>query len=361
MEEKQEYDILYLRPEVTSLVDRRLSCGFTDNISGFETVHRKAWSAITFLLLISFIKLYDDYYNALFVKEATGGLEKKFPSLHNKNSDSSVVKLYPDFAKSEQNSTIIESFNTEFVLIISNQRSASTSVAHAIGSNKCATSFNEFLGNSEHYSSGLAPSERGCVETRQCDFIGGGCRGTMWRNRITNFLDTYNKTRNEWCGRRHNYPSSPWSNCGETCVISSKIHGIYFKKEDQQERYQLKRMMGYPGTRVVVVERLDKAKQQCSLRYSKDTGVWHGGNRTKQTKWMQKHCTGNVTESFEKIEREWYGWVRMSLAELNKTYLDLPYEVFTSDAPNAEARLHVFAGLPSQRYRGSCVDGCNCA
>ena len=119
-------------------------------------------------------------------------------------------------------------------------------------------------------------------------------------------------------------------------------------------------MLAHPGTRVVVVERHDLAAQECSLRYSQATGIWHGGDHAVQDEWKRRHCSAHASPAFTRHEHEFFTWIRSTLRRLSKTYLDLSFEEFVNDSHRAEARLHSFAGLPPQTYRGACIDGCNC-
>lgn len=249
----------------------------------------------------------------------------------------------------------------EFIIILTNPRSASTSVAHAIGSHVCATSFNEVYGNSQRYSDGLLPSEHGCIESLQCEFVSGGCNSQKWKNRHNDLLGTYKETRRAWCGRVHIHPQSPWPSCGNTCVVTSKIHGVYFKQHEHEKREQLKQLLAYAGTRVVVVERKNTDKLQCSLRYSRATGVWHGVNKTAYKRWKQRNCRGHEDATFKQDQDEWFTWIHDTMAELHKPYLNMPFKEYVSNPRQSEIGLQTFSGLPKPHaYREACLNGCNC-
>lgn len=249
----------------------------------------------------------------------------------------------------------------EFVMVFGAQRAASTSIADALGSHMCATSFNEFTGH-PRFAQALPDSEHDCMEAAQCDFVRGGCNGPRWLHRTTNILDVFKESRNAWCTRNHSHPRSPWPSCQESCVVSSKFHAHLWHPDviSAAMKESLKQMMAYPGTRVVLVERIDLAAQECSLNYSLATDIWHGGDHAVQDRWKQEHCSGKATQQFKKRMRGFYSWVRKTLEGFNKTYFDLPYEKYVANPKGSEAQLHSFAGLPPQSYRASCVDGCNC-
>jgi hypothetical protein len=236
------------------------------------------------------------------------------------------------------------------VLVVSTPRSASTSVAEEIADNRCSISFNEMFANKRgciFSPQGANPDSRNCLYTSSPDggetcgrLPNGGCEGTVWKSRGYKMLEALRKMRHMWCLRPDNNGGVPAAACSGQCVVAVKIfQGM------ARSVAALTELIQYPGSRVVVVKR-DPDTEECSLNYSLASGVWHHIDKVKEHAWQAQNCRAHASPQFVRQHTQWYDFVYGILKNLNKRYLDLPFEEFVSDVPAARSTLHEQAKLP---------------
>ena len=271
----------------------------------------------------------------------------------------------------------------EIVVVFAMERTASTSIANAIGSHACSISFDEVIsranvapGESASVPNGLPESERDCLAAvSPCKWVEPrGCKSAVWHNRFSDPLAATLAARESWCGRPRAadargsiHSSSPWPSCGSSCVVVVVLHSAnvmgFLTTTLRKEHYAP--LLQYAGTRVVVLKRHDTLAQYCSLRFSLHTGNYHRSASQSARKfkkdWQAKHCPTVVPKQYVKQADDWYEWGRETLRESRSTWIELTTEEYAQDQISTEAKLHAFAGLPAQEYRGSCNgNGCNC-
>jgi len=246
----------------------------------------------------------------------------------------------------------------QFVVIAASPRSASTSVAETIADHRCSISFNEMFshrGGNLWHPQGMRGNALGCLYPvgPPCESIKGGCQSGWYRGRFHHALDTMIALSKSYCNRKHNDRSSPAPSCNGKCVIAIKLFGPDQFANDKRELYfnaykdSLAELMTFNGTRVVVVER-DAADDECSYNYSKRSGVWHGGNKKLETAWKNHNCRTQPSPRFAYGHKKWYDWVRDTMKKNAAPSLELPFETFIEDVPDARRRLRKFADLPDE-------------
>ena len=246
----------------------------------------------------------------------------------------------------------------QFVVVAASPRSASTSVTEEIADHRCSISFNEMFSNKTGnlwHPQGMRNQSLGCLypEGAPCEGIQGGCFSGWFRGRFYHALETLTALSNSWCQRKHDGRSSPAPSCNGKCVVAIKLFGPDLFRSPMGEREfnaykdSLARLMTYNGTRVVVVER-DAADDECSYNYSKRTNIWHGGNKKLETGWKNHNCHKQPSPRFAYGHKKWYDWVRGTLQKGHMPSLELPFETFVADVPEARRRLRAFADLPEE-------------
>jgi len=199
-----------------------------------------------------------------------------------------------------------------FIIIVSAQRSASTSLAQALSKeNTCVYNCNEFFG-------------RGT--SRQCE---------PYKHFSLKPLMRIQQAREELCElgiyADFNNPAKPDSareTCRHRCVVAAKLfpnQGV--KGQDLED------LLLHPQARVVVLER-NPNDRWCSLQHAEDTGDWvtiptHWENSTG----VRPECIDEAPADVLQQHLDWYEGVRGILSRHSKPRVEIPFEAFVGSIP----------------------------
>jgi hypothetical protein len=172
---------------------------------------------------------------------------------------------------------------------------------------------------------------------------------SLWQHRTAHFSEFLNQVHKGFCNRdRANETDTPVEGvCKGSCVLVLKIHDYI------ADRDTLVRLLRDRSTAVVVSERKELRDEECSLDYSRATGIWHTGSifsadsSSAKAAWMKEHCDTSQppSPSFVQRHESWFSWCHNTLARLHKPYLNMTFDNFVANPTLARNKVLKFAGL----------------
>ena len=260
----------------------------------------------------------------------------------NVNGNANANAKYPRFYRN----------STNVVVIVSQRRAASTDMAEAFGLHPCAVSFNELfmhthvpVGNPKY-----DPQRHIIAHSRY--------------TANTSIIDFIKIARNRYCENR---PAVVRDVCGDTCVVSWKMHDNYVRHNPNPNKFDnpFTELLRSNDVSIVVTKR-DAAERECSLKHARSTNDW-GHNPDEHQEYIKNNPTSskivNIDESNHPCPINASGWFLQQqeayYQHINEqihhresgptgdpiNVLILPFEEYTSDTEASKLKLLEFAGL----------------
>eukprot|EP00448_Togula_jolla_P029464 CAMPEP_0170621964 /NCGR_PEP_ID=MMETSP0224-20130122/28876_1 /TAXON_ID=285029 /ORGANISM="Togula jolla, Strain CCCM 725" /LENGTH=281 /DNA_ID=CAMNT_0010948247 /DNA_START=62 /DNA_END=907 /DNA_ORIENTATION=+ len=231
-----------------------------------------------------------------------------------------VEKVTPVLAQNSR-----QSEEARFLLIVSAQRSASTSLTQTLAQqHECVYNCNEFFGGAQVD-----------VQCREFKHIGEGEEA----------LGRIQLARDDLCehGMHEDFsnpgkPVEAAQECRDTCMVALKLfvgHGIFGQ--------ELADLLAHPQARVVVLER-DPAERWCSLQEAMANHDWgiepsHWERADNSTR---PPCDHKASPELLEQHQGWYEEVRSILSERSIPHVEVPFDAFVQDSEAVTAKIWEF-------------------